>query len=182
MPDSVYNSSRKSNDNGDAPNHPMGQTEMSDGQVEAFKSLSVSTWRSSFLIKRRTFLVADLDQTWDFSKSLLEVWIKRCQMCILVFLYKGLVSSLMNNGTEIAKRVFCLFFLLVSLTTLYEDVSSFFLMLYPFSSFIFPLHYLFYVYLLTFFGKILIWWTFSFVWCCIFSSSMMLCYLHSLKC
>ena len=43
MPDSVYNSSRKSNDNGDAPNHPVGQTEMSDGQVEAFKSLSVST-------------------------------------------------------------------------------------------------------------------------------------------
>ncbi|KAL0724454.1 hypothetical protein Bca4012_039053 [Brassica carinata] len=44
MPDSVYNSSRKSNENGgDTPNHPMGQTELSDGQVEAFKSLSVST-------------------------------------------------------------------------------------------------------------------------------------------
>jgi peptide alpha-N-acetyltransferase len=42
MPDSVYNSTRKSNENGDAPNHPMGQTELSDGQVEAFKSLSVS--------------------------------------------------------------------------------------------------------------------------------------------
>ena len=43
MPDSVYNSSRKSNENGDTPNHPMGQTELSDGQLEAFKSLSVAT-------------------------------------------------------------------------------------------------------------------------------------------
>ncbi|KAF2607383.1 hypothetical protein F2Q68_00045293 [Brassica cretica] len=43
MPDSVYNSSRKSNENGDTPNHPMGQTELGDGQVEAFKSISVST-------------------------------------------------------------------------------------------------------------------------------------------
>lgn len=43
MPDSVYNSSRKSNENGDTPNHLVGQTELSDGQLEAFKSLSVST-------------------------------------------------------------------------------------------------------------------------------------------
>lgn len=43
MPDSVYNSSRKSNENGDTPNHPMGQSGLSDGQLEAFKSLSVST-------------------------------------------------------------------------------------------------------------------------------------------
>ncbi|CAH8355923.1 unnamed protein product [Eruca vesicaria subsp. sativa] len=43
MPDSVYNSSRKSNENGDTPNHPMGQTEVKDGQLEAFKSLAVST-------------------------------------------------------------------------------------------------------------------------------------------
>ncbi|CAN8240552.1 unnamed protein product [Cochlearia groenlandica] len=42
MADSIYNSSRKSNENGDTPpNHPMGQTELNDGQVEAFKSLSV---------------------------------------------------------------------------------------------------------------------------------------------
>ncbi|KAH0876324.1 hypothetical protein HID58_073686 [Brassica napus] len=40
MPDSVYNSSRKSNENGDTPSHPMGQTELSDGQLEALKSLS----------------------------------------------------------------------------------------------------------------------------------------------
>lgn len=43
MPDSVYNSSLKSNENGDTPNHPMGQTELNDGQLEAFKSLTVST-------------------------------------------------------------------------------------------------------------------------------------------
>ncbi|KAF3522933.1 hypothetical protein F2Q69_00051932 [Brassica cretica] len=43
MPDSVYNSSRKSNENGDTPSHPMGQTELSDGQLEALKSLSAST-------------------------------------------------------------------------------------------------------------------------------------------
>ncbi|KAF8103376.1 hypothetical protein N665_0188s0313 [Sinapis alba] len=43
MPDSVYNSSRKSNENGNTPNHQMVQTELSDGQLEAFKSLSVST-------------------------------------------------------------------------------------------------------------------------------------------
>ncbi|KAH0920507.1 hypothetical protein HID58_028167 [Brassica napus] len=41
IPDSVYNSSRKSNENGDTPSHPMGQTEFSDGQLEAIKSLSM---------------------------------------------------------------------------------------------------------------------------------------------